>query len=240
MWMLVPTTVSLRRTTGAVLVGASEPSYSAPTKSIDRRPKLGVPWDLCRRRLGHLASPAWSRPWSTAACGPVRPGIYRPARDRFNATAVAARLAPSAAPNKSDELRRFLTRSPIAFAEPTWQADRRTGGRGPLSAGSHDAGLGSHIDASLGCRRRDRTDAGPQVHRSWWVAHAAISKCVRSHQRNFLTLNNGLLVPVGRTYSVAVRSRTAHLHIAQPTRASHLLPPDSSACIRMETWAHVR
>jgi hypothetical protein len=54
-------------------------------------------------------------------------------------------------------------------------------------------------------------DLGLQVHRSWWVAHDAILEFVRSEQRTYLTLHNGLLVPVGRTYSGAVRSRTAHL-----------------------------
>ncbi|UUR09348.1 LytTR family DNA-binding domain-containing protein [Sphingomonas glaciei] len=56
-------------------------------------------------------------------------------------------------------------------------------------------------------------DAGLQVHRSWWVAHDAIVEFVRSQQRTYLKLNNGLLVPVGRTYSAAVRERTAHLRV---------------------------
>jgi hypothetical protein len=56
-------------------------------------------------------------------------------------------------------------------------------------------------------------DLGLQVHRSWWVAHDAISEFVRSGQRTYLKLTNGLLVPVGRTYSGAVRSRIAHLAV---------------------------
>ncbi|CAA9500681.1 MAG: hypothetical protein AVDCRST_MAG91-1037 [uncultured Sphingomonadaceae bacterium] len=52
-------------------------------------------------------------------------------------------------------------------------------------------------------------DLGLQVHRSWWVAQDAICEIVRSEQRSHLRLRNGLLVPVGRTYSAAVRSRTA-------------------------------
>jgi hypothetical protein len=56
-------------------------------------------------------------------------------------------------------------------------------------------------------------DLGLQVHRSWWVAHDAILQFVRSEQRIYLKLTNGLLVPVGRTYSGAVRSRTAHLTV---------------------------
>lgn len=53
-------------------------------------------------------------------------------------------------------------------------------------------------------------DLGLQVHRSWWVAHDAVLEFVKSEQRTYLKLKNELLVPVGRTYSAAVRSRTAH------------------------------
>lgn len=52
---------------------------------------------------------------------------------------------------------------------------------------------------------------GLQVHRSWWVADDAICEIIRSEQRAQLKLSNGLLVPVGRTYSAAVRSRAARL-----------------------------
>jgi DNA-binding LytR/AlgR family response regulator len=54
-------------------------------------------------------------------------------------------------------------------------------------------------------------DLGLQVHRSWWVAQDAICEIVRSEQRPHLKLRNGLLVPVGRTYSAAVRARAAGL-----------------------------
>jgi hypothetical protein len=54
-------------------------------------------------------------------------------------------------------------------------------------------------------------DVGLQVHRSWWVAEDAICEIVRSEQRPHLKLRNGLLVPVGRTYSAAVRSRAARV-----------------------------
>ena len=52
---------------------------------------------------------------------------------------------------------------------------------------------------------------GLQVHRSWWVADDAICEIARSDQRTHLRLSNGLLVPVGRTFSAAVRSRSARL-----------------------------
>lgn len=54
-------------------------------------------------------------------------------------------------------------------------------------------------------------DLGLQVHRSWWVAQDAICEIVRSEQRSHLKLKNGLVVPVGRTYSAAVRARTGRL-----------------------------
>jgi hypothetical protein len=56
-------------------------------------------------------------------------------------------------------------------------------------------------------------DLGLQVHRSWWVAHDAICEIIKSEQRSHLKLRNGLLVPVGRTYSAAVRSRAARLRV---------------------------
>lgn len=52
---------------------------------------------------------------------------------------------------------------------------------------------------------------GLQVHRSWWVAHDAIRETVRSEHRSQLKLRNGLLVPVGRKYAAALRSRVACL-----------------------------
>jgi hypothetical protein len=56
-------------------------------------------------------------------------------------------------------------------------------------------------------------EAGLRVHRSWWVAHGAICEVTRSEQRSHLRLTNGLSVPVGRTYSASVHSRTAGLPI---------------------------
>lgn len=50
-------------------------------------------------------------------------------------------------------------------------------------------------------------DLGLQVHRSWWVAEDAISEILREEQRIRVKLKTGLTVPVGRTYSAAVRSR---------------------------------
>jgi DNA-binding LytR/AlgR family response regulator len=52
-------------------------------------------------------------------------------------------------------------------------------------------------------------DLGLQVHRSWWVAEDAICEFTKSNDRSHLKLRNGLLVPVGRTYTAAVRARAA-------------------------------
>ena len=55
------------------------------------------------------------------------------------------------------------------------------------------------------------SDLGLQVHRSWWVAHDAIREVIRVDQRSHIVLRNGLRVPVGRTYSAAVRSAAARI-----------------------------
>lgn len=57
-------------------------------------------------------------------------------------------------------------------------------------------------------------DLGLQVHRSWWVAQDAICEFMSADQRSHLKLRNGLLVPIGRTYSAAVRARAARLPLA--------------------------
>lgn len=46
---------------------------------------------------------------------------------------------------------------------------------------------------------------GLRVHRSWWVAKAAIERVERDGDRLSLHLTNGLAVPVSRTYALAVR-----------------------------------
>ena len=46
---------------------------------------------------------------------------------------------------------------------------------------------------------------GLRVHRSWWVAKAAIEGSERDGDRLSLRLRNGLSVPVSRTYALAVR-----------------------------------
>jgi len=46
---------------------------------------------------------------------------------------------------------------------------------------------------------------GLRVHRSWWVARAAVREVGRRGDRPVLQLVNGLTVPVGRTYRASLR-----------------------------------
>jgi LytTr DNA-binding domain len=48
---------------------------------------------------------------------------------------------------------------------------------------------------------------GAQVHRSWWVARAAITEAVRGDGRATLTLKDGAEVPVSRPYARLLRER---------------------------------
>ena len=51
---------------------------------------------------------------------------------------------------------------------------------------------------------------GTQVHRRWWVADAAVAGLLTDKQRLSLRLVDKTLVPVGRTFSAAIRTRFAH------------------------------
>lgn len=62
------------------------------------------------------------------------------------------------------------------------------------------------------CRFRDAikdmpTSIGTQVHRSWWVADAAVTAAVRGERRYQLKLRNGELIPVSDRFLPAVRER---------------------------------
>jgi DNA-binding LytR/AlgR family response regulator len=48
---------------------------------------------------------------------------------------------------------------------------------------------------------------GVRVHRSWWVATAAVDHTRWSRGRGELTLRNGVRVPVSRTYAAAVKQQ---------------------------------
>jgi DNA-binding LytR/AlgR family response regulator len=51
---------------------------------------------------------------------------------------------------------------------------------------------------------------GAQVHRRWWVAESAVAGMRTDAQKLSLQLSDNRLVPVGRTFSAAVRARFAH------------------------------
>ena len=46
---------------------------------------------------------------------------------------------------------------------------------------------------------------GLQVHRSWWVARDAVERVKKQSRSTFLVLNNGLEVPVSRTYLAKIK-----------------------------------
>lgn len=50
---------------------------------------------------------------------------------------------------------------------------------------------------------------GAQVHRRWWVAEAEVSGLRTVRQRPFISMSNGLDIPVGRTFAAMVRTRFA-------------------------------
>jgi DNA-binding LytR/AlgR family response regulator len=52
---------------------------------------------------------------------------------------------------------------------------------------------------------------GAQVHRRWWVAEGAVAGMRMDAQKLSLQLSDNSLVPVGRTFSAAVRARFAHV-----------------------------
>ncbi len=51
---------------------------------------------------------------------------------------------------------------------------------------------------------------GAQVHRRWWVAESAVEGVQMEGQKLSLSLINNALVPVGRTFSAAVKARFAN------------------------------
>jgi DNA-binding LytR/AlgR family response regulator len=62
---------------------------------------------------------------------------------------------------------------------------------------------------------------GAQVHRRWWVAEAAVAGVRTEGQKLSLCLIDKTLVPVGRTFSAAVKARFAHArNIGPPGQSS--------------------
>lgn len=60
---------------------------------------------------------------------------------------------------------------------------------------------------------------GLQVHRSWWVAADAVQAMARDGARTFVTLANGVRVPVSRSFRAAVRAR--EWPVVAPSAARH-------------------
>lgn len=60
---------------------------------------------------------------------------------------------------------------------------------------------------------------GSQVHRRWWVAERAVAHVQRDGQKLCLGLTNGLVVPVGRTFSGMVKARFARARGIDSARA---------------------
>lgn len=106
--------------------------------------------------------------------------------------------SPSPAEDRLDEL--------VAALPP----DRR-GALIALEAEDHY--LRIHTDRGDALVHRRLSDAitdvgaidGLRVHRSWWVARGAIEQVERDGDRLLLRLRGGLVVPVSRTYALAVR-----------------------------------
>ena len=48
---------------------------------------------------------------------------------------------------------------------------------------------------------------GLRVHRSFWIANAAVTETVQDGRRVFLQLVNGLRIPVSQSYLLAVRKQ---------------------------------
>jgi DNA-binding LytR/AlgR family response regulator len=57
---------------------------------------------------------------------------------------------------------------------------------------------------------------GAQVHRRWWVAEAAVTGVRAEGQKLFLCLMDERLVPVGRTFSAAAKTRFAPARTVGP------------------------
>jgi len=111
-------------------------------------------------------------------------------------------LAPAARPTPADRPCPFLDRLPPRL------------GRQLLALSAEDHYLRVHTaqgDDLLLCRLSEAEAElagfpGLRVHRSWWVARAAVTGGRRLGEKQVLTLSNGLEVPVSRTYLQAARA----------------------------------
>ena len=63
--------------------------------------------------------------------------------------------------------------------------------------------LGRLSDAIEACNNNGII--GSRIHRSWWVAHAAVSKSEVQGRKIFVLLENGIKIPVSQSYKELAR-----------------------------------
>jgi hypothetical protein len=63
---------------------------------------------------------------------------------------------------------------------------------------------------------------GAQVHRRWWVAERAVAHVQKDGQKLCLGLTNGIVVPVGRTFSGMARARFGCAHRMDSSQAAEV------------------
>jgi hypothetical protein len=112
------------------------------------------------------------------------------------ASSSSAAAVASAAPPAGDVLPDHLIETAICLQMEDHHVRIHLLGRSLL----HLAPMGQAV-AAIGERR------GIQVHRSWWVADAAVKEVVSEGRAVSLVLVNGLKVPVARNRLAAVRAR---------------------------------
>ncbi|MGZ5182027.1 MAG: LytTR family DNA-binding domain-containing protein [Ramlibacter sp.] len=116
---------------------------------------------------------------------------------------LAPRIAPAPAePGTAPQPAPFLARIPPHLGQQLLALQAEDHYLRVITASGSDLILMRMADA---LRELD-AQPGLQVHRSWWVAHEAVSGVRRDGGKTMLVLSNGQQVPVSRTYLPAVRS----------------------------------
>lgn len=124
--------------------------------------------------------------------------------DRIRQDAATTRTSPSGAeawPPVRDGLTLFSARLPSPLTEHLLCLEMQD-----HYLLVHTTGASTMILCRMEDAARELETEGLRVHRSWWVAHAAVQAAERDGQRLALRLSDGRLVPVGRTYRAAVKA----------------------------------
>lgn len=146
--------------------------------------------------LGEPMPPA-RLPWLFCAVA-----VVSAAMTALNVLVLAPRSAPAAPPQATAP--RFLDRLPAKLrGAEVWAVE------------AEDHYLRLHTSRGQDLILMRLSDAvaelegieGAQVHRSWWVARAAVADARRGDGRATLTLKDGAEVPVSRTYARALRDK---------------------------------